>query len=52
MKAGSTRQNWHRVDFSGVEKEIRTNRILIKFQYTSGGQKLNILRTAWSYEGK
>lgn len=52
MKAASARQNWHRVDFSGIEKEIRTNRLLIKFQYTSGGQKLKILRTAWSYEGE
>ena len=52
MKAAATRGNWHRVDFSAFEKEIRANRIFVRFQYTSGGQKLKIHRTIWSYEGK
>jgi hypothetical protein len=52
MKAGASRGNWHRADFSGLEKEIRAGRILIKFEYTSGAEKLKILRALWAYEGK
>ncbi len=52
MEAAVGRQNWHRVDFSGLEKETRASQISIKFEFTSGGQKLNILRAVWVYEGK
>jgi hypothetical protein len=51
MEAGAGRQNWHRVDFTRLEKQVRASEICIKFEYTSGGQKLNILRAVWIYEG-
>lgn len=52
MKAAVARQNWHRVDFSDLKEATRANQIFIKFEYTSGGQKLSILRAVWVYEGK
>jgi hypothetical protein len=50
MKAAVARQNWHRVDFSKLEKKVRANQILIQFQYTSGGQRFDIKRALWVYE--
>jgi len=52
MEAAAGRQNWHRVDFSALKEAPRANQVFIKFEYTSGGQKLNILRAVWVYEGK
>ena len=52
MEAAAGRQNWHRVDCSALKEAPRANQVFIKFEYTSGGQKLNILRAVWVYEGK
>lgn len=52
IASGSRRQNWHRVGFSNLDRDIRTRRIFVKFEYTSGKEKLVLSRVLWSYEGK
>ncbi len=52
IEAGATRQNWHRLDFSTLHRDLKAARIFVKFDYTGGREKLVISGVAWSYEGK